>query len=156
MNKINLWQKKIRSTVIAEYLLSINTNKCVCFSCGNSALFLKEAGLNVVYVGEKASLIPSKWFTFNEISNYFNGLFDATSGHLPFPLMIRISELMKKEMPIYKGKTDILTGSGETIICLKLAYPNVNFKPIREENNPATEFNVNAPLNKLIDIIFKN
>lgn len=150
---VNLWQKRIRSEVIAEHLLALGTKKCVCFSCGNAADSLTAAGLDVVYIGERAALSPQKWFTFSEIAYCFNGLFDATSGHLPIPLINRIAEKMRQEQPVYCGPLAIPSGSGETILCLRLAYPNLLFTAAYDDSNPATQYNLDAPLNQLVDLL---
>jgi hypothetical protein len=154
MSTINLWQKALRAQVIKEHLGALGTNKCVCFSCGNAARALVEVGLNVVYVGNNAPLAPNRWFTYTEIAKTF-GLFDATSGHLPMPLMMAIAAKMVESMPAWEGTKQISTGSGETIVCLKLAYPNIRFVPKRYAT-AETAFNIGAPLNTLIKLLFNN
>jgi len=152
---INLDEKKIRAKVIKKYLNSCGKNKCVCFTCGNAGKALKEVGLNVVTVGDKELLKPGKWFSYAEIANSFNR-FDATSGHLPIPLMLEIAMGLKKKL----GKLNIEevyevpTGSGETIICLAMAYPYIKFKPIRYENYAPTRYELYAPLNSLVEALF--
>lgn len=154
----NTTQKEVRAQVIKKHLNAFGTNKCVCFTCGNAAKYLREIGVDVVAVGDKETLHPGKWFTYTEIQHDFNGLFDATSGHLPIPLMV---EIAAKLAEIYDGKLneydkiyEVYTGSGETIICLKMAFPDVKFRPVRLLNHPPTEFSIHAPLNNLLVALF--
>ena len=143
--------KVARSNVIKAYLKSIGTNKCVCFSCGNAVEHLRKVGINVIGVGEKSDLIPAKWFTFNKIANTFN-LFDATCGHLPVPLMVEISKILKKEIKTMPKSIELPTGSGETLVCLKMAFPNTTIIPVYNTSK-GTEYNENAPLNSLVNIL---
>jgi hypothetical protein len=46
------------------------------------------------------------------------------------------------------------TGSGETIICLRLAYPDVVFKPVYGLDR-STKFEEDAPLNGVVQVLFK-
>lgn len=153
---VNLWQKRLRAQVIAAHLKELGQTKCVCFSCGNTAKELMKAGLEVVYVGPGGGLTPNYWYTYTDVQRTFNGLFDATSGHLPLPLMVEVAERMRYEMLDNKGlqalPRQILTGSGETFVCMSLAYPNIPFEPVRDDT-PATEYNEYAPLNGLVQLI---
>lgn len=144
--------KKIRAEVIADYVKAAGYRGVVAFSCGNATHELKRAGLFVVDISPDGDLSPSnKWWTPAEIRFAFPDLFDATSGHLPAHLMITIADKFKG----YLGDiidSEIPTGSGETITCLRWAYPSVNFKPIRGVSN-ATEYSHHAPLNYLFPCI---
>tara|TARA_Y100000296_G_C5072436_1_gene205617 strand:+ start:22 stop:522 length:501 start_codon:yes stop_codon:yes gene_type:complete len=156
----NILEKKLRSEIIKKHLNSIGKNKCVCFTCGNSSKYLREEGIDVLSIGEKEDLIPNKWFSYTEIQKYFNNLFDATSGHLPIPFMKDISLKLFDKLGggyfNYKKDYDIKTGSGETIICLKMAYPHINFKPVRLKGFAPTKFNKGASLNNLLYAMFGN
>lgn len=154
-NWINLKVKAIRSKIIKRHLNSIGINKCVCFTCGNAARFLRREGLEVIGVGRNQKLLPAKWFGFTEIAQQFNGLFDATSGHLPLPLLTEIAQELRKEIKHWRGQKTILTGSGETFVVLSLAFPNIKFTPIRD-GKAETKFNKKAPLNTLVKILSKN
>jgi len=153
----NLLVKNIRAIVIKKHLYCIKQDKCVCFTCGNASKFLRKIGLNVISVGNKEGLIPARWFSFTDIQNSFNNMFDATSGHLPMPLMDNISLQLRKKL---KNKFEkdkkywIKVGSGETIICLKMAFPHIKFIPYRIKDFAPTEYNANAPLNNLLYAIF--
>lgn len=146
----NLFAKEIRAKVIKEYLQAKGENSCVCFSCGNASAALKSNGLNVIEV-----INPNKWWSFSEIAKEFQ-VFDATSGHLPFPLYYEIA----KEFQRYfknadfdkNGHYQILAGSGETMLCMVLAFPGIKLHPIYNIN-AATKYNSKAPLNMLIQKI---
>lgn len=147
--KINLLIKKIRAEVIKEHLDKKGENRCVCFTCGNAAAALRDVGLTVIGVGENEELKPGKWFSYSDIQKVFN-CFDATSGHLPIPLMASIA----KRMRIYIGeliedKYYIPTGSGESIVIMSMAYPDIDFFPIRFCNKE-TKYDTDAPLNNLV------
>jgi hypothetical protein len=172
---INLVEKTIRARVIAEYLAVSGINRCVCFSCGNSARLLKGMGLDVIHIGEGGDLKPIRWFSLEDIQKTFNGLFDATSGNLPDNLMCRIADELRKTWedtrtrqrlfsslegerffdyssmerfnPDSKGTYLIPTGSGETITCLQLAFPSLKLIPVRIRGNPNTELHEGYSLN---------
>lgn len=151
-SEVNLWQKSVRAKVIRDHLDLLRTKRCVCFSSGNSAMELLKVGLDVIYVGEKSwTLAPKNWFSYSAIAQIF-GVFDATSGHLPWPLMHEIAMRMRAEQPVYKGPIDIPTGSGETIVCLFLAYPDHIFRAERGAS-PEVRYNENAPLNGLVSLL---
>jgi hypothetical protein len=153
LKSINLLQKKIRAKVIKKYLNGSGINKCVCFSSGNAATELKAVGLDVVHVGTRGDLMPLKWFSFGEVAKSFNGLFDATSGHLPFPMLVEIAWQIKNEIHNWdKKNVKIETGSGETLVCLSLAFPDIVFEPVYGKSGP-TEFNKLAPMNWIVDIL---
>jgi hypothetical protein len=171
---INLLEKTLRAEIINDYLTSQRTRRCVCFSCGNSARLLRDTGLDVVYIGEKGILKPNKWFSKQEIQSTFNGLFDATSGNLNEHLMEKVAVELKRVLSdsseierfcyLFKenhffdedtirrfnpqqGEYLIPTGSGETILCLKYAFPQLTFIPIRIRGNLNTEFHEGYSLN---------
>lgn len=142
--------KKIRAQAIKDY---IGKNiKVVCFTCGNASKALREEGLEVLSIGEHEDFKPNKWYTPKEIKHIFPEYFDATSGHLPIDLMLDISQRFKNYLGTLKNEPiSVPTGSGETIICLKLAYPEIKFIPVYNLDE-ATEYNEKAPLNKIVEI----
>lgn len=145
--------KKIRAELIKEYLNRSRYDKVVCFSCGNAAREIKEAGIDTLFIGEDGELKPNEWFTQLKIDNIFPKYFNATSGHLPIELMQMLSERYKT----YLGElsSDVIyvpTGSGETIICLKIAYPHKKFVAVYNLDN-ATKYDNENPLNCLVEII---
>jgi hypothetical protein len=46
------------------------------------------------------------------------------------------------------------TGSGETILCLKLAFPHIQFVAEYDNSNPATEYSADAPLSTIVSAVF--
>lgn len=154
----NLLEKQIRAEVIYEHLKKSNLKpQIICFTSGNSAKFLEAKGLKVLAYGSNQKHKPNHWFSFNEIAKKFK-MFDATSGHLPMPLMNEIALKLKKILRNKFKKHQIYhikTGSGETIICLKMAFPNINFHPMRLKDYPNTEYHKEAPLNSLVFALFK-
>lgn len=152
MSQINIWQKSIRANVIAAYLQALGTARCVCYSSGNSAKALAATGLDVLHVGPGGHLHPTDWHEFIAIAK-LHGRFDATSGHLPWPLMVEIAKLMRVLQEQYDGPLEIPTGSGETLVCLKLAYPQVPFTAVYGEG--PTLWHPQAPLNALVAMLME-
>jgi len=148
-SKLNILEKQIRAEVIKDYLAAKGTKRCVCFTSGNSAKYLRLQGLKVIGVGDSQELQTKKWWEFNEIAAL--GLFDATSGHLPWPLMLEISKRLKDQIKELPKRLVLPTGSGETLVCLKVAFPLTKFYS-KYNLNPATEWSANAPLNKLVNL----
>lgn len=141
-------RKNARTKMIKQY-----TNKpIICFSCGNAARSLEKEGLTVLHIGEQGVLNPNKWFTVQEIQHYFPEYFDATSGHLNMELMNLIAEEYKKELKQLPNTIYLPTGSGETLVCLKLAFPETKIIAVYNLGKE-TEYNENAPLNKLVEIL---
>ena len=123
--------KRLRAKVIAEYVQASGYDGCICFSCGNASGELKNAGLSVVDVSPIGDLIANRWWQPEEIRKVWPNLFDATSGHLPAYLMIRIGVVFREHLGnLDEGPYDVPTGSGETILCLRWAYPDVAFRPV--------------------------
>jgi hypothetical protein len=155
-HQINLMQKRARAKAVAEYLKAIGQKGCVCFTCGNAGEALAEAGLLVTMVVK-----PEKWYEFAEIQKRYK-LFDATSGHLPAPLMREVAWHLAAELrenPIVLAviasalKNDmavnIPTGSGETLVTLKMLYPLLRVMPVYN-TDASTMFHPKAPLNALV------
>ncbi|MGV9103408.1 MAG: hypothetical protein ACOC3C_04765 [Candidatus Thorarchaeota archaeon] len=146
--------KKWRSEVIADYVRNeLKTNKIIIFSCGNAADALEEQGLDVLSGGPKGrcDFVPDKWYTPEEIAQKWPDRFDATSGHLSELLMQRIAARFKKGIGrIEEDNIVIPTGSGETIYCLKLAYPDKKFIALYSENDPATKYEDDNPFNQRV------
>lgn len=159
-NIFSLRCKALRAAAIKEFMAANSFNRCVCFSCGNSSKALKEAGIDCVDISPQGDLIPSsKWWSKSEIRSTFADCFDATSGHLPVELMSDISKKFKQEFKdlIKSGCSyDIPTGSGETVFCLKLAFPDVDFTAVYSKSDKTCTYNPEAPLNPIIKAFFKN
>jgi hypothetical protein len=149
---INLEQKKIRAQVIALYLRAHGSNRCVCLTCGNAAKALREEGVQVIEVGKNGPIDANTWLTFQEIAAIWPDTFDATSGHLPWPIMQRIAYnmpdvIMRDNQPLY-----LPTGSGETLVCLKLHNPHTRIVAVYNLD-ASTTYNPGAPLNALVALL---
>ena len=149
--------KKLRARVIAEHVRSAGYRGVVVFTCGNSAMALREQGLDVVEIGPRGDLKTDKWWTAAEIHRLYPDLFDATSGHLPAALMPKIGKAFREHLgDLPAGKYAVPTGSGETILCLRVAYPNpsIVFLAAYDNRKPETELNPLNPLNEFVDALF--
>lgn len=143
--------KQIRAKVIKEY---ISGKPCVCFSCGNAAKALENEGIEVLHIGPHGVLEPKKWFSQLEIAETFSNYFDATSGNLSMELMLQIGNAYKKYLGELTSPVYVPSGSGETVLCLKLAYPEIDFVAVYNLDE-ATEYSEQSPLNKIVEIICK-
>lgn len=150
MIRLNLKERKIiRANVIAQYIKEAGYRGVVCFSCGNAARALRAAGLMVVEVSPEGPLCPGKWWNPAEIHLVWPDLFDATSGHLPIPLMLKVARALRDHLgELQEATYQVPTGSGETIVCLQWAYPDKRFVPLYGLG-PETRYNNEAPLNDL-------
>ena len=151
MDLLRFPHKAIRATCIKEYMKG-RYERAVCFSCGNAARELKAAGVDTLHIGPEGELDPRRWFTQREISLMFPGYFDATSGHLPAELMAALGEVYKRHLGELPQKVYVPTGSGETLVCLKLAYPEHDFIAVYNLDK-ATEYSPNCPLNKYVEVM---
>ncbi len=140
-------EKTIRAQLISRYIRAAGYVGVVVFTCGNAAAALRSVGVDVLEVGNHGELIPGKWWTPAEIRRIWPDRFDATSGHLPAPLMAEIAAALRKAMGhLPPAEYGIPTGSGETIICMRWAYPLCTFVPIYG-GSAATAYSPQAPLN---------
>ena len=149
--------KYIRAHVIRDYIYP--ETKVVCFSCGNASKALKDVGLDVLDIGEHGDLKPNHWFSQKEIAEKFPGRFDATCGHLNIELMNELSGTYKAVLKHYMHQNRhsdywVPTGSGETLICLKMAFPEKKWHA-NYNLDEATEYHPEAPLNKLVKLMAK-
>jgi len=148
-HKYNIAEKQIRSSVIETYLISTGQPaEAVIFSCGNASKCLAEKNIKVTQVNN-----PARWYSYTEIYQKYK-IFDATSGHLPFPLMLLIAALLKEQFPELKKESHLVlpTGSGETLVCLKIAFPHLQITAIYNENKN-TQYNKRAPLNNIVKLL---
>lgn len=149
--------KLLRAHAVRDYLAAAGrAPRVVCLTCGNCAHYLRAAGCDVVEVGEgeRALLRPARWLQPDEVARAFPEHFDATSGHLPLHLMAAVGERLRTML----GDLDagavhqVPCGSGETLCCLALAYPECKFEAVYHVpgNEAATRYNPGAPLNALV------
>jgi hypothetical protein len=148
---LNILHKKIRAKVICNYLVGLHTNRCVCFTSGTAADELRKIDLQVVAVGDTQKLNTKTWWRYNEIAHTF-GLFDATAGHLPLPMLVEIAGIMKIKLKQLPPEVILATGSGETLVCLKMAFPDTKFTAVYNLD-AHTEYNDAAPLNGLVRLL---
>ena len=158
MNFLEFPHKRLRAEVIKDY---VKDKKVVCFSCGNASSELVNVGVTTICIGggKDSILEPKKWFIQKEIAEIFPDYFDATPGHLSMEVMLLIANKYKEYFDRYnlqKDKEyDIMCGSGETIVCLKLAYPEIKFNAVYNVKGyeKETEYNSHAPLNRLVELV---
>lgn len=145
-------RKKIRARIIANHIRRTSYRGVVAFSCGNATRELKLQGLQVIDISPAGDLRSTeKWWTVQEIHEVFPDYFDATSGHLTAALMVEIAKAFREHIGALPEKAyKVPTGSGETIICLRWAYPEIIFIPIYNIS-AGTVFDIHAPLNYAVD-----
>ncbi|MBP2291030.1 hypothetical protein [Azospirillum rugosum] len=143
-------RKRLRALVIAQHVRETGLPGVVCFSCGNASRALKEVGLYTVEIAPGGDLSAGKWWTASEIAKAWPHLLDATSGHLPVPVMAAVATALRDDMGELPADTyDVPTGSGETLVCLAMAYPDSRFRPVYGVGK-GTAFEPFAPLNGLV------
>jgi len=147
-----------RSLVIYHYMRDAGYRQAVCFTCGNAARALQQVvpcGYEVLGIGDGQLLVPGKWWLPEQIAKVWPDWFDATSGHLPITLMARIATYLRQSEPKHGGmhlsSYDVPTGSGETVMCLRWAFPKVRFTAVYNNAYPGTRYNREAPLNALVE-----
>lgn len=121
--------KRWRSLIIRDHLQVSGHDRVVVFTCGNAADALRAVGLEVLEVGPRGPLRPSRWWTPADIARAFPYHFDATPGHLPLPLLAVLADRLQiQHGPITGSRVHLVpSGSGETIAALTLAYPHASF-----------------------------
>lgn len=152
--------KDLRSRAIFRHVNEAGYKGVIVFTCGNAAAALRYYFSSaavvqplVIEVGPKGTLKTDHWWTLAEIHHAWPDLFDATSGHLPYPLMVEIAKEFKLNLGGLDLETTYLvpTGSGETIVCLQIAYPNHKFVAVYDNSHQATTRDIDAPLNAVVD-----
>ncbi len=147
--------KAVRSRHVDNYMRSAGYRRAVCFSCGNAAEALRRSGVDVLEVGPRGRLLPGGWWSCGEIRRAWPEYFDATSGHLPVALMTAIgAELVDGIGSVFPGEEVIVpSGSGETLVCLALAYRRGEGPRLVAEydcGRPETMYDPEAPLAPLV------
>lgn len=150
--------KQLRAQVIYAHAKEAGYKGIVVLSCGNASKALQEvAGDSMEVVAPE----PEHWLTHEEIAQTYPGYFDATSGHLPLWLMVRIAAHFKawfdQRGGLERGRYTVPTGSGETITCLLLAYPNTfdhTFTALYNFNK-GSQYEPLAPLNQVVETLFE-
>ena len=149
MNLFRFDNKRLRSIAIAYYMRDNGYDKAVCFSCGNASRELRKAGIDVLDVSPTGDLQALRWFTIGEVHRHFPTHFDATSGHLPMDCMKDVAWWYKSELGSIPDAINLPTGSGETLVCLKMAFPESRITAVYDLDD-ATRYEKGAPLNPLV------
>lgn len=150
-------RKAVRAQVVWEAWQGLRVRYplgVVCFTCGHAAQALRDcapAGGTVLECGRNGSLKPTRWFTGGEVACEFPLRMDATSGHLPLWLMALLAKALRAHVgPLLEGEVyAVPTGSGETVVALRMAYPGVRFKPVWGEREHLM-FDLDNPLATLL------
>lgn len=145
-------RKEIRARLIDRYVKAAGLRGVVCFSCGNASQALQaRPDLYVVEVAPGGQLRPETWWGTAAIRRSWPDLLDGTSGHLPADLMVLLgAELRFRIGPLKAGQLyRVPTGSGEALVALALAYPDVRFRACYNVG-PGTSYEAEAPLNGLV------
>ena len=122
----------------------------VCFTCGNAADALRGIGVDVLEVGPRGDIVPRAWWSAARIRKVFPGLFDATSGHFPHPLFAAYVGILRDRIKAEPGaQYDIPTGSGETVLALRTAFPQSLFRAVYGTDN-SVKYDAEAPLAELV------
>ena len=152
--------KALRAFAIKSYMEKAGYEKAVCFSCGNASRALREAGVDVLDISKSGDLQALRWFTQYEIKKTFPDHFDATSGHIPFECMQAVADIFKEYIGELPDHISLPTGSGETLVELKMAFPDTKITAVYNIDD-ATEYDEGCVLNSIVkalatDIIFQN
>lgn len=152
--------KGIRARVIEEHMTRSDYMSAVCFSCGNAARALAKY-INVLEIGPRGDFQTKRWWTPEQIHELWPLKFDATPGHLPLFLMLRIAMRIRdivgwiQDTEEYPGLgLAVPTGSGESIMCMHLAYPTFRFIAVYDDNSPSTSYFCGAPLSNVVQRFF--
>lgn len=142
--------KAYRAQAIKEYMLQAGYEKAVCFSCGNASKALKAAGIETLDISPSGDLKANRWFTQAEIARQFPSYFDATSGHLPAQCLNMVAAVFKAMLTSIPDEIYLPTGSGETLVALKLAFPETCIHAVYNLDS-ATQYDSECVLNELVE-----
>ncbi len=148
--------KKERARVIVDYAKAHFYEGIVVFSIGNPddlKRSILRSSLNLISVSPDGDLqSANKWWSQEEIRASWPSYFDATSGHLPIFLINKIvNEIRNRYWGLNEGLAYYVpTGSGETFVCMAIAFPKVAFRAVYNIDR-YTQWNPNAPLNALVE-----
>ena len=152
MKALEFPAKELRTQVIIAHLNEINVyDGIVIFGCGNAAKELRDQSLMpLVDMSSTGDATPNHWWAPEEVKRSWPRYFDATCGMLPSFLMKRVAESYReyfKDTPP-KNKS-VATGSGETVVCLSMAFPETKFTAVYDVSD-ASKYHAEAPLNPLV------
>lgn len=144
-------RKRVRAPVVREWLERTGQPGCVCFSCGNASQALKAAGVYTVEIAPGGELSAGRWWQPWEIARAWPHLLDATSGHLPMGLLPGLAAAYRAHLGALAEPAYLVpTGSGETLLALQAAYPEIAFHPLHDCGR-GTEAMPLAPLAGLVE-----
>lgn len=159
--------KVLRTGPIVQHVLNGGYPGAFIFTCGNAGKPLEKAlkavGKRYWEFGVNGNMTPNRWHTPDEIHALAPDMFDATSGHLAVPLLYRIAREFYDYFgqPVNGGhlKDDVNyivpSGSGETILCLRMVYPHARLLAAYDNTKPETTRDTeNVAMNALIDALF--
>ncbi len=147
--------KKERASVVIDYAKTHLYEGIVVFSIGSPEDLRRaiiRSPLNLISVAPDGDLqSANKWWTQEEIRTSWPNYFDATSGHLPVFLLNQVViKIRSKFLGIDEsGEYFVPTGSGETFVCMAMAFPRVKFRAVYNIDK-YTQWNPNAPLNDMV------
>lgn len=144
--------KLLRSIAIKRYMDKAGYTRAVCFSCGNASAKLKEVGIDVLDISKKGDLEAKRWFEQSEIKRLFPDYFDATSGHIPIECMLEVAKTFKEYIGCLPAEIYLPTGSGETLLELKMAFPYAKITAVYNLDE-ATQYDQECILNPLVEIV---
>lgn len=155
--------KRLRAEVITDYVRSAGSFKgIICITCGAAGDEILKAAKTGC--GDIVIIMPTEgdeWITMEQIARDYPGYFDATSGHLPFWLMVRIAHRFRQYIDKHTRRTfssevRVPTGSGETIFELRMAYPDMVETQLVAlyDYSRGSRFESDAPLNQAVQTFF--
>ena len=128
---------QVRAGVIRDYMVQSGYKRAVCIGSHLAAYALRDAGVSVLEIGPLGVLQTNKYWTPEEIHVQWPDLFDATPGHLPAFILSRIAIAYRGWMAVdvqadmrAVGHVNVPTASGETIVCLRWAFPDAVFRRV--------------------------
>lgn len=142
---VDLNFKALRAHVIAGYCQRARIRSVVLCTCGNAAAELRPHVPEVIEIGPGPLAIfrPTRWLLPSDIRRMFPGKFDATSGHLPFWMLVQVSKIVRDTLSLREAVAEgrplvVPSGSGESAVVVKLAFPTANVVAQFDPSNPAT------------------
>lgn len=148
--------KEARAILLLRHATETKARGIVCFSSGNAGRalqhFAQGTGMPVLHIGPQGSMQTPYWHSVGDIALLWPGWLDCTSGHLPVPLMAALGRSYASIIgPLdHKDGYEVMCGSGETLVCLALAYPKVKFDAVYDDADHATRYDEANPLNGLV------
>ena len=144
--------KHLRAGAIRQYMLDAGYTGAVCFSCGNASRCLKEMGVDTIDISPAGDMRPVRWFTSADVARVWPNRFNATSGYLPMDLMVTLGQIYQRQLGTLRSDCEytVECGSGESLVCLALAYGAGVFVAQYDNSRLATRYEEENPLNGLV------